>query len=468
MNLFQPPVAAHRGRERGPEGTVGAIKVERGSLTGVIDLGDMRQHQELVVPEPVRMPRRWRFTWALAGLAVLVTTLGPALPQPAPLAEATIPARLGDAAFAVGGRYYVVTSDRTALGPRTITAYTLPDAARLWQAPLPLSGALRGVGAAAGQMFISTQPEPREEVESVAIREATGQIMWRRQALFEGVTPGGEVLLWTSPKGTPAGFTGRETLEAVDPVTGAVQWSYRVPVGAWLSYRYAGRLVTHVVTLLTSGTVEVRGVEHGRVLAAADLLPTRSPDLPANHVQFAGDMMLVRQGPMAVAYGLERLDRRWSAPVELAREYVTPGCRDKLCLVAHLGGVRLIDPATGRMLWSDPTRAFISPAGDFLIGEQRGRDGRTELTVLDPATGREVARLGEWTVIAPPGDGGELTAMRTDLTTARAWLARVDPATGGARFFGVVRGITGDCEVHAGAVICRRLNASVGVWRPVP
>ncbi|MFD0747645.1 hypothetical protein ACFQ1L_41995 [Phytohabitans flavus] len=211
-------------------------------MTTVIDLGEMRPGQEMAVPEPVRTPVRWRLAWAAAGLAVLACTLGPALPERAPLTEATIPARLGDTAFAAGEQYYVVTSDRGAPpDSRTITAYTLPGATRLWQAPLPLSGALRGVGAVAGQMLISTQPELLEAVESVSIREATGQIMWRRRALFEGVTAGGRVLLWTSLDGTPAGSTGRETLEAVDPVTGAVHWAYRVPVGGWLSYRYRAR-----------------------------------------------------------------------------------------------------------------------------------------------------------------------------------------------------------------------------------
>ncbi|BCB82475.1 PQQ-binding-like beta-propeller repeat protein [Phytohabitans flavus] len=440
-------------------------------MTTVIDLGEMRPGQEMAVPEPVRTPVRWRLAWAAAGLAVLACTLGPALPERAPLTEATIPARLGDTAFAAGEQYYVVTSDRGAPpDSRTITAYTLPGATRLWQAPLPLSGALRGVGAVAGQMLISTQPELLEAVESVSIREATGQIMWRRRALFEGVTAGGRVLLWTSLDGTPAGSTGRETLEAVDPVTGAVHWAYRVPVGGWLSYRYRGAAPTHVVTLLPEGRVEVRDAEDGRVLAAADLLPPRLPNIPASYVQFAGDMVFVRGGPVAQAYGLDRLDHRWNAPIDLATEYVTSGCGDKICVVAYTGGVRVLDPATGRLLWFDPLPAVVGRAGDVLVAQVPGRNSSTQLSVLDPETGRVREQLGEWAVLAPPTGDGELIAMRTDLNTAKAWLARVDPATGGAHYFGVVSGVTGDCEarVGVGAVICRRLDASVGVWRPIP
>jgi hypothetical protein len=350
-------------------------------------------------------------------------------------------------------------------GPRTITAYALPDAERLWQAPLPLSGALNGVGAAAGQMLISTQPELLQEVESVSIREATGQIAWRRRALFEGVTPvGGHVLLWTSPDGTPTASTGRETLQAVDPVTGAVRWSYRVPNGGWISYRYAGRAPTHVVTLLPAGRVEVRDAEDGRVLAAADLLPPRPPSVPASYVQFTGDLMLVRRESMVTAYGLDRLDRRWTAAIDLTKEYVLPDCGETLCVISHDRGVRVHDPVTGRMLWSDPARTYVSRSGGHLVAAVRAREGLTDLAVLDPETGLEVQHLGAWTLIRPPDAGDELIGMRTDMATSRAWLAHLDPATGSAHFFGLVEGVTGDCEARAGAVICRRLNSTIGVW----
>jgi hypothetical protein len=58
-----------------------------------------------------------------------------------------------------------------------------------------------------------------------------------------------------------------------------------------------------------------------------------------------------------------------------------------------------------------------------------------------------------------------LIGMRTDLATSRAWLAHLDPATGRARVFGMIVGVSADCEVRAGAVICRRLDATIGIWR---
>ncbi|WP_173076274.1 outer membrane protein assembly factor BamB family protein [Phytohabitans rumicis] len=435
------------------------------AVIGVIDLGEVGHGSPPVEPEPARP----RFGWALAGLAALAVLLGPATPLPVPLTEATIPARLGDTSFAVGDRFYVVTNDRAVpADTRTISAYGLPDARLLWEAPLPLKGALRGVGLASGQMLISTQPELLEQVESVSIREDTGTVSWRRRALFEGVTPRGHVLLWTSPDGAPTAGTGTEVLEAVDPVTGVVRWSYRVPTGAWLSYRYVDDAPTHVVTLLPSGLVEVRDAEDGRVLVSADLLPARLPNEPASYVQFAGDLMLVREGgPVVSAYGLTRLELRWRSPIDLATEYISPNCGETVCVVSHIGGVRVLDPATGRILWSDPDWSFVVRAGAYLISGARGRESEVPLVVLDPATGAQVGELGIWSVIGPPDSAGQLIGMRSDLATARAWFARLDPATGAARVFGVVGDVTGDCEVWADAVLCRRLNATVGVWRPI-
>jgi Periplasmic binding protein len=246
---------------------------------------------------------------------------------------------------------------------------------------------------------------------------------------------------------------------------GTARWSYQVPNGGWLSYRYAGQAPTHVVTLLPAGRVEVRDAEDGRVLAAADLLPPRPPSVPASYVQFTGDLMLVRRESMVAAYGLGHLDRRWTAAIDLTTEYVVPDCGETLCVISRLGGVRVLDPATGQMLWSDPTRTYISRSGEHLVAAVRARDGLTDLAVLDPETGHEVEHLGVWTLIRPSGAGGELIGMRTDLATSRAWLAHLDPANGTARFFGLVGGVTGDCQAQAGAVICRRLNAAIGVWR---
>lgn len=440
--------------------------------TGVIELGEVRREPLPPAEEPAWSSAHRRWVGVLVGVTTLVVTIGAAAAPTPPLPEATIPAGLGDTAFAEGDRYYIINSDRrVGVDSRTITAYALPDARLLWQAPLALAGAVRGVGRAGGQLLISTQPELLEAVESVAVREETGRVLWRRRALFEGVTPvRTHVLLWTSSDGAPTAGTGREVLEAVDPATAAVRWSYRVPTGGWLSYRYVDNAPTHVVTLLPSGRVEVRDVEDGRVLVAADLLPPRSPAEPASYVQLAGDLLLVRDDRQAVtAYGLQRLDRRWTAEIDLANERVSTACGTTLCVLARTGGVRVLDPATGRVLWSNARWSSPHRAGALLVAFVTDRDDWSgPMVVIDPDTGRQVGELGDWIPISAVDADGRMIGKRTDLGTSRAWLARLDPATGSVRVLRVADDVTGDCDARAGAIICRRLDASVGVWRLAP
>jgi outer membrane protein assembly factor BamB len=438
--------------------------------TGVIELGEVRHEPPEPTPEPGWSPAARRWFAALVGLATLGVTLGAAAPLPHPLAEATIPAALGDLAFGEGDTYYVIDgSHGRPAGTRTIAAYALPDARLRWRAPLPITGAVRGVGAAEGQMLVSTHPNLLESVETIAVGEDTGRVMWRRRAQFEGVTPErGNVLLWTAPNGVPAAGTGREALEAVEPGTAAVRWSYRVPVGGWLAYRYHNQRPVRVVTLLPSGRVEVRELEHGHLIAAADgLLPPRRPAEPSRYVQLAGDLLLVRQDRKVVtAYGLGRLERRWSAEVDPSTEFVSTDCGATLCVLSRLGGLRVLDPATGQTRWLKPGWSNPRRVGDRLVVNQTDRrPGRGPLVVADPATGRQLGVLGEWLPLGPARPDGRLPGVRIDLSTLRAWFAWLDPVTLSVRVIQAAADIIGDCEARADAILCRRLDASVGVWR---
>lgn len=438
--------------------------------TGVIELGEVWHEPPAPPPEPAWSPAHRRLIAGLVAAATLGVTLCAAAPLPHPLTEATIPAALGDVAFGEGDRYYVIDgSHGRPAGTRTIAAYGLPDARLRWRAPLPITGAVRGVGTAGGQMLVSTHPNLLESVETIAVAENTGRVMWRRRAQFEGVTPGrGNAILWTSPDGVPAADTGREALEAVDPATAAVRWSYRVPLGGWLAYRYDDQRPVQVATLLPSGRVEVRELEHGHLVAAADnLLPPRRPAEPTRFVQMAGDLLLVRQDRKVVtAYGLARLERRWSAPVDPTNEFVSTDCGATLCVLSRLGGVRVLDPATGVTRWANPAWSSPRRAGDRLVvNKTERRPGRGPLVVADPGTGRQLGTLGDWTPLGPAAPDGRLLGVRTDLNTLRAWFAWLDPATLSVRVIQTAADITGDCEARADAILCRRLDATVGVWR---
>ncbi|MEJ3743573.1 PQQ-binding-like beta-propeller repeat protein [Actinomycetes bacterium KLBMP 9797] len=437
----------------------------------VIELGEIRREPPEPTPEPSWSPAQRRRVAGLVAAVALVTSLAAATPLPRPLAETSIPAEPGDSVFGEGDRYYVIEgSHGRPPGTRTVAAYALPDARALWRVPLMVDGAVRRVAAIRDGLLVSLHHDGQviDAVETVAIAADDGEPRWRRRARVEGVTPvRGNVVLWNAADGVPAAATGRETVAGVDPITAEVRWSYRVPMGGWLSYREVDGRPTHVVTLLPSGRVEVRDLEDGRLLAAADgLLPSREPATPTRYAQVAGDLLVVRADRRTViAYGLARLDRRWEAPVDSAIEDVSADCAPVLCVVSRSRGMRVLDPDTGGTRWTSGWWTDPRRAGAHLVVNQAGRRaGVDRLVVIDPDTGRPVGELGDWTTLGA-GDGrGQLLGVRVDHRTLRAWFAWLDPEHLSVRVVHVAAGVTGRCDAHAGAIICRRLDSSLGVW----
>ncbi|HEU5107991.1 MAG TPA: hypothetical protein VFT95_05485, partial [Micromonosporaceae bacterium] len=171
------------------------------------------------------------------------------------------------------------------------------------------------------------------------------------------------------------------------------------------------------------------------------------------------------------AYGRARLDRRWTIPMDLASEFVTP-CGDQLCVGGLNGGVRTLDAATGATRWSSSRWQFLEPVGDFLLAGPAGaRPNGTGLVVLEPRTGLVRADLGRWAPVWPVPIRGEPVAVRYDLRTTRAWFGRIDVVRGKVFVVGSVVGVTDNCRAGgSGAaardfVTCRRPDGSTGVWR---
>jgi hypothetical protein len=45
------------------------------------------------------------------------------------------------------------------------------------------------------------------------------------------------------------------------------------------------------------------------------------------------------------------------------------------------------------------------------------------------------------------------------------WFASLDPATLAVRVLGAAERVSGDCQTTAEVLVCRRLDASVGIWQ---
>ncbi|HEU4424808.1 MAG TPA: PQQ-binding-like beta-propeller repeat protein [Pilimelia sp.] len=458
----------------------------------VIDLGDVRQAQD---PVPEARPGWPGWPGRRRGIGVLLVAVALAVvagsaPLPALLVERQVPARPADLLGVFDDRLYVIgpNARQPGVANRTIAAYGLPGGQRLWHVALPVTAQIPRLVRVGGVLLL--QAYDTEGIELVALDEGTGSVRWRRWASFLGVVPerpsealggrNGTVLL-----GTGAAFAARtlrdrrDVILVVDPRTGGAIWSYRPPPGAHVLPVQAsgGDEATRMVTALVSGRVEVRDLATGRLIAAATLREPVAPaaDGAAEPWLSADEDLILATGsadPGAVtAYGLERLDRRWTArwtgrwEGTGARVYVVgSACGDLLCLGIGDGDVQAVERETGRVLWHADW-LWAAPSGRLLLASSgRGSAETQRLVLLDPATGRTRHEVGRWGLAGRAAGDGWLV-VRHDLRTARAWFGLLDPATADVRLLGMVTDVAGDCQAGRHSVVCRRLDMSLGIWR---
>lgn len=416
----------------------------------LIDLGELRDD----VPPPPAARRRpghraWRF---LAVLAVALLTLAASLP-PAGRDLVVVPSRLGADRFVAEGLLLVVDPRTPQESQRSMTAYRLPAAEPVWRAPLPVEGEFWG-GTARGDVLLVTGYSPQEgSSATVALDLGTGERRWQRPGSAVDLADGNVLL-------EEFNGDGPRTLRAVNSCCGTPRWEIRLPAGE-VAYRYSGHGMDRLVTSDDEGRVEVRDTGTGTVLAAADLGATGD----GRWTQVVGDLVLVFAGapPVATAYGLDRLDRRWQAA--LPGTAFATDCGGPVCVQSRSGGVRALDAATGRLLWTLDGRNELWTIGDHVILVRIGLTGtgRPDLAVLDPSTGRVRAELGRWELARSPSVGDPLIAVRPHPGRG-LFVAELDVAAGVVRPLDVLPGAAGDCEVAGDHLLCRRHDASLGLW----
>jgi hypothetical protein len=436
----------------------------------VIELGESRGEVRRDLLSPVARPaaRWWR---GAAVLALLLGTVAAATPVPRPLPEATITAQTGAELVLAGGRLLVTEpAQDSAHEAPGLSAYRLPDAAPLWRVTLsrPLQGPVQLVTATGDTVLVTGNPlgdaPPRSE--TVALSAATGAELWRLDGQFAGLTVTGDVLLSTGlaygpDDGQPV------SLRLVDAATGTDRWSYRIAPGvAWSLAGPDGR-VTALVVRLPSGRVERRAIDTGAVVQAADL-PRPGGNAPQawRYPEVVGDLLLLPdQRGALTAYGLDRLDPRWTVDGQLDADAGVWDCETVLCVSARQGGIRALDRQTGRTLWNVPDWHLRWLADGFLIVSPeiaRSADGG-RLATLDLASGRILGDLTGWDLLQSSHDHTRLLGVRYG--PDGAWLAELDQATGSARTISLLRDVSRNCQAGSRVIVCRRYDGSIGVWR---
>ena len=441
----------------------------------LIDLGEVTPGRPYgaAVRSP-RPPRAYRSVLAVLTVALLASLGGAAHVAP-PAPPKIIPARLGDTTFVTGDRLFVVTGPGLPAGQvqhTTINTYALPSGSLLGRTTVAVTGAIFDVTEVSGVVLVSYQLDEDGAETTVAIAAGTDRAIWRRPARLLGISRSrGQALLRdSSPEYGPVRWY------SVDLATGAERWSLRQPAAGEVTPADFGDPAPgtvgdgyprRLVSVDLAGRMIVRDAFTGAILAARTIPVPDDWSRRGIVLWPDGDLVLVGDHLSAIAYALSDLSERWRAPVDLYSSYVGGDCARVVCLFnPRGGGVRILDRATGRQLWTSQRLSYAAEVGTYLIAASgTGASPNVTLDVIDVATGRLRGTFGPWQALGVELPGGELLGMRSQPVTDAVWYARLDPATLASRILGEADDVSGDCQTTTQVLICRRLDASVGIWR---
>ncbi|QGN47399.1 PQQ-binding-like beta-propeller repeat protein [Micromonospora sp. WMMC415] len=417
----------------------------------LIDLGELRDVEH---PESSARPRRvaLRMPVFLAVLLAALATLAASTPLPV-RDVVVVPSRLGADQIVAGGLLMVVDPADRRGGPRSMTAYRLSGGDPVWRVPLPASGTFWGGHAQAGLLLVTGFDPESYESETVALDPRTGTSRWRQPGRAVPVAGGGLLL-------EALGEDGSGAVRAVDPCCGTLRWRARVSAGG-PTYGATGTLVDRVVLGDPRGRVEVRAAGTGAVLATADLGSAEGS--PSRQWSVVADVLVSVDGARVTAYGLDRLDRRWTATVPAAMYAMD--CGVFVCVHVQPGSLSALDATTGRLLWTrtDLNPLLAEPDGLIVTGVTSATT-LMDLALLDPVTGETRAELGRWE-LAPRWSGDEpLLAVRPHPARG-AVVAEVDLVAATVRILDVLPEAAGGCQAVDGGLVCLRHDGSLGLWR---
>ena len=430
----------------------------------LIDLGEVSP--ERVPPRPGR-PRPMPYRAVLGGLTVLLAALlTGAMHRGPPPAPVVIGARLGDMMFVGEDGVFVVNAGPELLGSevhnKVISRYALPSGELVSRTTVTVSGAVFSVVAVGRILLVSYQVDTVGAEATVALTEGTDRALWRQPSrMLSASAPDGLVLLReNSPE------AGEVTWAGVDLASGAVRWSLRQPVrGFTTAAVFTDGFPRLLVSATTTGDLEVRDVITGRVTATARA-PVRSQQAGADvPVWPTADLVLVGAPQGTTAYALPNLAERWHSPADLTGRWVQDACTTSICALSWQGGLVALDPATGRQRWSDPRWSYAEQIGPYLLATRNAATADQQaVSVLDPITGRVQGSFGAWHAVGRAGPDGSVIGLREELADDTVWYAGLDPATRTVRLLGRADRVSGDCQTTRQVLICRRIDASVGIW----
>jgi hypothetical protein len=423
----------------------------------VIDLGYERGE-----PPTYRSPSRttvpsW-FPVALISALVLLCASASAAPPPPPLTAVLRLAAGPSDGYAVTG-----TGELLAQSFGQLSSYDLRTGRVYWQAGQSTpSYRLRTTD---GLVLVRPLGIGAGDPGTSAISVATGAARWQRAGNVVTV-PGSAALLAVSDVRSVATATaGRRvegTVDAVDPLTGATDWTVPVPGTALLlGVPGPGDEGGRMLLLGDDRTATLYDLYDGQALADAKL---PAADYEPENPVVAGGLILLRHSgavtPELSAYDPATLKQVWTVP---ARGVLgVEACGDIACLTGD-DGLRGLDPATGDVLWSRPDWKSIEQQGDVFVA-YGGADGGDPVGVVDPEHGTVRVALDGWRPVTGSGGDGQLLVTRADDSGARTMVAVARPGDTQPRLLAELPTGTGDCQAATGRLVCRSMYGELVVW----
>ncbi|MFC7527216.1 PQQ-binding-like beta-propeller repeat protein [Actinoplanes sp. GCM10030250] len=429
-------------------------------MSGVlIDLGEVPRGaprpRAAAIPAP---PVPYGFLLVLL-CALLLVSLSGAAPPHRPVLPVPVPAVLGDAIRVAGDRLFVISPARTT-GRRTIRTYQLPDATLLSEHTLTVNGDVLSVDVAGDLMLVTVQDERTIRFGTITLRPGSNQPLWQRPVLLQGVSAADGLAL---VREEGADF-GEAYWHGVDLHTGAVRWTVHQNGQDDVAVSSYGKGYPQWLYVLTGdGRLEARDTRTGRPAATVTVPEGRSG---STSLWTAGNLVLVGAGGSGTTgYDMNAgLQPRWRSGMNLSWYRGPVTCGEFICAFLPQRGILVIDPLTGRERWSSDRWDYADRVGGHLLSVMPGT-AYPRLYVLDPATGDVLGDAGLWQSAGPGPEPETAYVLRTVSGQDRIWYGVLDLTTLRIRVLGAADDVSGDCHFSAGALVCRRIDATVGVWR---
>lgn len=297
-----------------------------------------------------------------------------------------------------------------------------------------------------------------------AVSIVTGADRWSRSGNVVTVPGSPRLLGVTGLRGLTSGNVRRVTgtVDAIDPYTGATEWTVVVPGTAVLvGVPGPGDEGGRMLLIRDDRTATLHDLSDGSVLATGRL---PFADYGSYNPTVAGGAILLRH-PGATstelsAYDSTTLKQTWTIPV--TGTFAVESCGDIACLISAQG-LTGVDPATGDVLWSKSGWSTIEQEGELFVA-YGGEGADSPIGVVDPDTGKIQVQLNGWRPVAGSGGDSELLVTRTENAGSRTMVAVARPGDMQPQILAQFPSGTGDCQAAPGRLVCRTSYGQLVVW----